>query len=110
MNGCTTVKINCTERTPTRKELRRYVQDHVQNKWEELADELGLDDDEEVSKKLESLKKRWASDNRKATFEVLKLWQKHYKRTATWGTLLEAISKLQLSNAVDSIKKDLSGK
>ena len=87
-----------------------YVRDHVQNKWEELADELGLDDDEEVSKKLESLKGKWASDNRKATFEVLKLWLNYYKKRATWEALLDAISRLQLSDAVDSIKKYLSGR
>ena len=50
-------------KTPTPKELRLYVRDHVQEKWEELADELGLDDDDEVSKRrrqsMPLTKERW---------------------------------------------------
>ena len=40
------------ESRPEPAELRMYVCNHVQDKWEELADELGLDDDEKVSEEL----------------------------------------------------------
>ena len=98
----------CDDR-PTPKELRMYVRSHVQDKWEEVADELGLDDEESTSEELEKIKERWKSDSQKATFEVLKLWLKHYKTTATWQTLLSALQKLKLESAVSSIQDYLSG-
>ena len=86
-----------------------YVRSHVQDKWEELADELGLDDEDSTSEELEKIKEKWKSDSQKATFEVLKLWLKHYKTTATWQTLLNALEKLKLESAVSSIQDHLSG-
>ena len=94
---------------PTPKELRMYVRSHVQDKWEELADELGLDDEDSTSEELEKIKEKWKSDSQKATFEVLKLWLKHYKTTATWQTLLSALHKLKLESAISSIQDYLSG-
>ena len=76
-----------TERNDSRPEpaeLRMYVRNHIQDKWEALADELGLDDDEKVSEELEKIKEKWKSDNQKAAF---KLWLKHNKTTATWRKL-----------------------
>ena len=97
-------------RRPTVRELRMYVREHVLDKWEELADELGLDDEDEVSEKLEELKEKWGEDSKKATFEVLKLWLNYYKTKATWNTLIEALTRLKLEKALDSVQKYLSSK
>lgn len=88
-----------------------YVRDHVLDKWEELADELGLEDDDKVSEELEKIREKWKleSNNKKAAFEVLKLWLKHYKATATWQTLLDVLLKLKLDFAVTTIQSYLSG-
>ena len=94
---------------PTPKELRMYVRNHVQDKWEELADELGLDDEDSTSEELEKIREKWKSDSQKATFEMLKLWLKHYTTTATWQTLLNALQKLKLESAISSIQDHLSG-
>ena len=93
---------------PEPAELRKYIRDHVQDKWEELADELGLDDDEKVSEELEKIKEKWKSDNQKAAFEVLKLWLKHYKTTATWRKLNKALNDVGLQEAVRSLNNFLS--
>ena len=94
---------------PERAELREYVCDRVSDKWEELADELGLDDDDEVSEELEKIKKKWKSNNKKAAFEVLKLWLKHYKATATWCKLIDALQKVPgLQEAMKSVNNFLS--
>lgn len=97
-------------KTPTPRELRLYVRDHVQEKWEELADELGLEDDDDVSKKFKDKKTEYATDKRKMTFEVLKLWVNHYKITATWQSLINALDRLHLVDALNSIKEYLSSK
>ena len=94
---------------PTPKELRMYVRNHVQDKWEELADELGLDDEDSTSEELQKIRGEWKSDSKKATFEMLKLWLKHCKTTATWQTLLIALRKLELDSAFSSIQDYLSG-
>jgi hypothetical protein len=86
-----------------------YVRSHVQDKWEELADELGLYDEDSTSEELEKIRERWKSDSRRAAFEMLKLWLKHYKTTATWQTLLNALQKLKLESAFTSIQDYLSG-
>ena len=86
-----------------------YVHDHVQDKWEELADELGLDDDDKASEELDKIREKWKTDKKKAVFEVLKLWLRHYKTTATWQALLCALQKLKLDSAVSSIQCHLSG-
>lgn len=85
------------------------VRDHVQHEWEELADELGLDDDEKASQELDKIREKWKSNKKKATFEMLKLWQRHYQTTATWQALLIALRKLKLDSAVSSIQNYLSG-
>ena len=90
--------------------MRLYVRDHVQDKWEELADELGLDDEEKVSKELEEIKERHKTNNKKAAFEALKLWLKHNKTSVTWHKLIEALRKLELNAAVSSVRKYLSCK
>lgn len=95
---------------PTPKELRRYVRDHVQDKWEELAEELGLDDDDDISVKFKEKRKECGTDGKKMTFEVLKLWLNHYKRAATWQALIEALERLSLDNALYSVREYLSGK
>ena len=97
-------------KTPTPKELRQFVRDHVQEKWEELADELGLEDDDEVSKKFKEKKTECATDKRKMAFEVLKLWVNHYKITATWQSLIDALVRLNLVDALKSIRENLSSK
>lgn len=97
-------------KTPIPKELRLYVRDHVQERWEELADELGLDDDDQVSKKFKEKKTECASDKRKMTFQVLKLWVDHYKTTATWQSLIEALDRLNLVDALNSVREYLSSK
>ena len=88
-----------------------YVRDHVQDEWEELADELGLDDDDKASGELEKIREKWKTDknNSKAAFEVLKLWLRHYQTTATWQVLLDALRKLKLDSAVSSVQDYLSG-
>ena len=102
---------SCNRLRPTPKELRIYVRDHVQDKWEELADELGLDDDDKASEELEKIREKWKTDkkNLKAAFEALKLWLRHYQTTATWQVLLDALRKLKLDSAVSSIQDHLSG-
>ena len=87
-----------------------HVRDHVVSKWEELAEELGLDDEEDVSKELDKIKEKYKDDNKKAAFEVLKLWVNYYKTAATWQTLMDALQGTSLQEAVNSIKKYLSGK
>lgn len=87
-----------------------YVRDHVQEKWEELADELGLDDDDEVSKKFKEKKTEYVTDKRKMAFEVLKLWVNHYKTTATWQSLTDALTRLNIVDALNSIREYLSSK
>ena len=76
-----------------------------------MADELGLDDDDKVSKELDKIRENWKleSDKKKAAFEVLKLWLRHYQTTATWQALLDALQKLKLDLAVTSIQSYLSG-
>ena len=88
-----------------------YVRDHVQDKWEELAEELGLDDDDKVSEELEKIRVKSKTDknSKKAAFEMLKLWLRHYKTTATWHTLLDALQRLNLDSAVSSVQAHLSG-
>ena len=87
------------------------MREHVQDKWEELADELGLDDDETVSEKLKKIKDEWKTDHdsKKAAFDVLKLWLTYYKTSATWRTLIDALQRLKLDVAVNSVQKHLSG-
>ena len=102
---------NCDRLRPTPKELRMYVRNHVQDKWEELADELGLDDDDKASEELEKIREKWKTDkkNSKAAFNALKLWLRHYQIAATWQVLLDALRKLKLDSAVSSIQDYLSG-
>ena len=48
-------------------------------------------------------------DKKKATFEVLKLWLNHYKTKATWEKLIEALTRIKLNDALNSVRKYLSG-
>ena len=87
-----------------------YVRDHLQDKWEELAEELGLDDDDKASEELEKIRGKWKTDKKKAAFEMFKLWLRHCKTTATWCTLLDALQRLKLDPAVSSVQDHLSGR
>lgn len=94
---------------PTPAELRKHVRDHVLHKWEELADELGLDDDDKASKELDEIREKWKDNKKMAAFKMLKLWLRHYQTSATWEALLSALRKLKLDSAISSIQDHLSG-
>ena len=76
---------------------------HVGEKWEELALALGLDEEEELSKKLDEIREKRKGNSTLAAYDVLMLWHKN-KKDVTWERLIEALDTVGLTDAVSSIK------
>ena len=92
---------------PTIGELKKYVRKFVGDKWEELAIELGLDEDEESAKKFEEIKKERKDNHLMASYDVLMLWQASQNANPTWEGLKRALIEVDLVDAVKSINEYL---
>ena len=106
-----TVHVSTDTRTshacPTIGELKKYVRTFVGDKWEELAVELGLDEDEESEKKLKEIKKERKDNHSMASYDVLKLWLSSQNANRTWEGLKRALMAVGLVDAVKSITEYL---
>ena len=92
---------------PTIGELKKYVRTFVGDKWEDLAVELGLDEDEECAKKLEEIKTKREDNSSMASYDVLKLWQGNQNANPSWEGLKRALKAVGLVDAVKSINEYL---
>ena len=88
---------------PTVKELKQYVKCFIGDKWEELAIELGLDEDEESAKKLDEIRMKRKDNASMASYNVLMLWYRNQNANRTWEELKRALAAVGLIDAVKSI-------
>ena len=100
---------------PTNKELREHVQKKIVDKWEEVAVELGLDDDgsdDEGDKKtmLDDIREKRKDNPNMAAYSVLNSWLKSMRIKLTWGGLIEALHGAGLQEVVKSVTTYLSCK
>ena len=97
---------------PTNKELREHVQKKIGDKWEEVAIELGLDDDgdDNGDKKttLDDIREKRKDNPNMAAYNVLNSWLKSMRIKPTWGGLIEALHGAGLQEVVKSVTAYLS--
>ena len=79
---------------------------HVGEKWEELALALGLDEEEESSKKLDEIREKRKGNPSLAAYDVLMLWHKN-KQDVTWEQLIDSLDTVGLTDAVRSVNSFL---
>ena len=99
---------------PTNKELREHVQKKIGDKWEEVAIELGLDDDgdDNGDKKttLDDIREKRKDNPNMAAYYVLNSWLRSMRIKPTWGGLIKALQEAGLQEAVESVTTHLSCK
>lgn len=98
---------------PTNKELREHVQKKIIDKWEEMAIELGLDDDgsdDEGDKKttLDGIREKRKDNPNMAAYNVLNSWLRSTRIKPTWSRLIEALHGAGLQKVVESVTTYLS--
>ena len=97
---------------PTNKELREHVQKKIRDKWEEVAIELGLDDDgdDNGDKKttLDDIREKRKDNPTMAAYGVLNSWLRSTRIKPTWGGLIEALRGAGLQGVVESVTTYLS--
>lgn len=95
---------------PRIADLRKHVWRFIEDKWEEVAAELGLEDEDDVAEKLDHIREHRRDDKSMASLDILKLWLKSQRERATWAVLLEALQRVNLQEATSSVRSFLSGK
>ena len=97
---------------PTKKELRDHVQKKIGDKWEEVAIELGLDDqeveDDDARTKLDEIRDRRKDKPTLAAHDVLTSWLNDKRIRRTWGILIDALREVGLQELVESVNTFLS--
>ena len=79
----------------------------IGDKWEELALELGLDEDEESAEKLDDIRKNRKDNASMASYDVLRLRHDNQTANRTWEELKKALTAVGLTDAVKSIDEYL---